>query len=100
MKNEVIIEGVLFKTPKLKRTPQGRKMTQFRIENIVYLTKDDEDVENMNPISCELWYELAERAVTILKEGDMVQVVGELRTNKKTKELFVRGGFYKRIARR
>jgi single-stranded DNA-binding protein len=77
--NETVVEGILAKTPTLKKTTTGKILTQFSLENIFYFEDRKGERQESNWITCEAFGELAEKLTSEVKEKDAIQVYGRLR---------------------
>ena len=79
--SQIIIDGNLTRDPELRKTPNDKMVTNFRVAvNHEWGNKDGNKSVSYFPVEC--WGKLAENCQEYLTKGSKVTVQGELREDR------------------
>lgn len=85
MLNIATLTGRIVKTPELRKTENGKNVTNITIA-VPRPFKNPNGEYETDYIECTLWAGLAETATTYCKQGDLVGIKGRLQTTQLEKE--------------
>ena len=77
MLNNICLEGRTTKDPELRYTPSGKAVVNFTLAN----NRTIKGENNCDFINVAIWGKTAENFANYIKKGDLVSVIGQLRTN-------------------
>lgn len=79
MLNQTVLVGRLVKEPELRKTEQGKKVTNITLA-VPRSYKNVSGEYDTDFISCVLWSGVAENTVEYVKKGDLLGVKGRIQT--------------------
>ena len=85
MLNQVVLVGRLVKTPELKETETGKKVTNITIA-VPRSYKNVDGQYEADYIDCTLWTPIAESTTEYCKKGDLLGIKGRLQTSSYEKD--------------
>lgn len=85
MLNQIVLVGRLVRDPELRKTENGKKVTNITIA-VPRSYKNVDGQYEADYIDCTLWTPIAESTTEYCKKGDLLGIKGRLETNSYEKD--------------